>query len=182
MKLNLGCGVHRLPGFTNIDVSGYCDPDVIANVLELPYEKNSASIIYAGHLIEHLEPSELYGAIKHWFDILKPGGKLYLTFPDFEKVFEMWDNGWANWKEVNGVLFGLDRPEGAGVYVYHRQLVSINTIKPFLENIFGSFEVEVDCEYTPARVYWQSTVTAVKKEPETVISEVEPPAAEVSVA
>jgi predicted SAM-dependent methyltransferase len=164
MKLNLGCGIHKLKDFTNIDVSNYCEPDVIADVLELPYEKNSADIIYAGHLIEHLEPEELYGAIKHWYDILKPGGKLYLTFPDFEKIFEMWDNGWANWKEVNGVLFGMDRPKDAGVYVYHRQLVSVATVKPFLIKIFGNMTNEEECEYIQARLYWQSTVTAIKPE------------------
>lgn len=183
MKLNLGCGVYKLEGFINIDASDYCDPDVLANVLELPYGENTADVIYAGHLIEHLEAEELFGALKHWHKILKPGGKLYLTFPDFEKIFEMWDNGWANWKEVNGVLFGMDRPKDAGVLVYHRQLVSTNTIKPFLDTIFGNYTEEEECEFTPARVYWQSTVSAVKAEPEAEKKpEAEPAEAEVAVA
>lgn len=165
MKLNLGCGVYKLEGFVNIDASDYCEPDLVANALGLPYEKETASIIYAGHLIEHLEMAEVYEALKHWHDILKPGGKLILTFPDFEKVFEMWDNGWANWKEVNGVIFGFDRPEDAGVFVYHRQMVSVGTIIPFLKNIFGNAKEEEECDYIRARTYWQSTVSATKAEP-----------------
>ena len=178
MKLNLGCGIHKLKDFINIDVSDYCDPDVVANVLELPYEENTADIIYAGHLIEHLESEELFGAIKHWYNILKPGGTLYLTFPDFEKILEMWENGWANWKEVNGVLFGMDRPKDAGVYVYHRQLVSVATVKPFLVNIFGNMTHEEECEYLQARIYWQSTVSAIKSESK----QEEKPVPEVAVA
>jgi predicted SAM-dependent methyltransferase len=162
VKLNLGCGGWKIDGFINIDASDWCEPDVVANVLALPYENESADIIYAGHLIEHLEVEELYGALKHWRDILKPGGVLYLTFPDFEKAFEMWENGWANWKEVNGVVFGMERPQEGGEYVYHRQLTSIATVKPFLNNLFGSCTVEEECEYIVARVYWQSTLKAVK--------------------
>jgi hypothetical protein len=51
----------------------------------------------------------------------------------------------------------------AGVYVYHRQIVSTNTIKPFLENIFGNFKIEEECEYAVARIYWQSSVSAIKQ-------------------
>lgn len=166
MKLNLGCGQYKIPGFINVDISDYYNPDVVANVLNLPYENDSVDLIYAGHLIEHLEPEEVFFAIRHWRNILKPGGELWITFPDFEKVFEMWENEWCNWKEVNEVIFGKDRPVGGGEYVYHRQLVSVGTITPFLMGAFGNCTAEEECEYLVARVYWQSTVKAVKPLPE----------------
>lgn len=162
VRLNLGCGPYKLDGFINIDISDFYNPDLVANVLNLPYEKNSVDVIYAGHLIEHLEPEELFDAIKHWRDLLKPGGTLYLTFPDFEKAFEMWENKWIDWKELNGVLFGLERPVEGGQYVYHRQLVSVSSLAPFLQTLFGHWYLEEECEYLVARVYWQSTMRAVK--------------------
>jgi predicted SAM-dependent methyltransferase len=165
MKLNLGCGVHKLKDFVNIDLSKDYEPDLVADALNLPYEKNSASIIYVGHMIEHIDLSTVVGALKHWHDILKPGGKLYITFPDFEKAFDMWENGWLDWKGLNGVIFGMDHPDGIDANMAHRHMVSIHTLTPLIMHLFGNVKEDPECEYWVARTFWQSTLVAIKQEP-----------------
>jgi predicted SAM-dependent methyltransferase len=49
MNLHLGCGDRRLAGFEHIDARADCNPDHIADVLALPFEDNSAGLIYFSH-------------------------------------------------------------------------------------------------------------------------------------
>ena len=37
MKLNLGCGRKKLEGFVNIDISDYCEPDMVMDLSKVPY-------------------------------------------------------------------------------------------------------------------------------------------------
>lgn len=85
MKLNLGCQVHYFDGWTNQDIVGD-DPnikvDLVCDAAKLPLEDNSVDFIYAGHLVEHYYPDTLPAAIKEWYRVLKPGGKLAVLTPD----------------------------------------------------------------------------------------------------
>lgn len=84
LRLNLGCGEYPISGFTNIDQAESVNPDVVANALDLPYESGSADEIYCGHLLEHLFPEDAKKALAHWFDLLKPGGTISISVPDFD--------------------------------------------------------------------------------------------------
>jgi len=55
--LNLGCGgveTHAPEPWVNVDSWEGSEADVIADVLELPFEDGSAEAIYCGHILEHL--------------------------------------------------------------------------------------------------------------------------------
>jgi predicted SAM-dependent methyltransferase len=84
IRLNLGCGPYTLAGFINIDQFEDIHPDLIADVRNLPYEPGTVDEIYCGHLLEHLTFEEGQKALRHWHSILKIGGKIMLTVPDFD--------------------------------------------------------------------------------------------------
>lgn len=84
VRLNLGCGKYPLYHFTNIDQYENVKPDVVADALNLPYEPESVDEIYCGHLLEHLTFDEGQKALKHWRRLLKPGGVIGITVPDFD--------------------------------------------------------------------------------------------------
>jgi hypothetical protein len=56
LKLNLGCGYNRMDGFVNVDVSPACDPDVVANLEEVPWPWASDSVeaVAFNHSLEHM--------------------------------------------------------------------------------------------------------------------------------
>lgn len=73
MKINLGSGYKRYPGFLNVDHDPLTNPDFLADLedLHLPIEDNSVEYILAHHVLEHIGPGffslmkELYRICKH---------------------------------------------------------------------------------------------------------------------
>ena len=74
MKLNIGCGVNRKPGWVNIDL--FPDVDLPLDMREpLPFPDNSVAIVDSEHFFEHLEyPSPAKQFLKECHRILKTDG------------------------------------------------------------------------------------------------------------
>lgn len=80
IRLNIGAGESNLPGFTPIDAKLGHD----ATVLEYPDE--SVDEVYASHVLEHLDRGDSEKALKEWWRVLKPGGRMRIAVPDFVRV------------------------------------------------------------------------------------------------
>ncbi|MEO5332572.1 MAG: hypothetical protein H7839_11155 [Magnetococcus sp. YQC-5] len=83
IKLNLGCGMHPMPGFVNVDKYG--DPDVKHDltVFPWPWAANSVDQIVMHHVLEHLgETTEVYfNIIKELYRICQGGARIFITVP-----------------------------------------------------------------------------------------------------
>lgn len=53
----------------------------------LPYENESFDLIHSSHLVEHLQPQELYDLLKEIDRCLKPGGYLVISAPTLWSEF-----------------------------------------------------------------------------------------------
>lgn len=89
VRLNLGCGVKIYPrkeGWVNVDAVGE-NLDIKCDVKDMKSVVGSevADEIHAYHLIEHFYKEEVPLVLKNWFDVLKPGGHVYLEAPDVRK-------------------------------------------------------------------------------------------------
>lgn len=88
MKLNLGCFNKKLPGFINVDIRQDVNPDIIDNAFTLEkFANNSVDLIYASHILEHLNYQECITALNRWREVLKNGGILRIAVPNMEAVF-----------------------------------------------------------------------------------------------
>lgn len=83
LKLHLGCGKKYIPGFLHVDVINDAHIHYNGSVCNLPYEDNSASLIYASHVLEHFGRSNVTDVLLEWYRVLAPGGVLRLSVPDF---------------------------------------------------------------------------------------------------
>jgi len=97
MKLHLGCGDRRINDFINIDIQNSPAVDVVADIMDLPYEENTVDVIYSCCMLEHFGRNNNLkffrntcwtDVINYWHKILKPGGELYISVPDFKAVCE----------------------------------------------------------------------------------------------
>ncbi len=84
LRLNLGCGPYKMKNFVNIDIDKDRKPDIIADVTNLPYKPGTVDEIYAGHLLEHFDWRDGERALGHWVSLLRPGGKIGITVPDYD--------------------------------------------------------------------------------------------------
>lgn len=96
IRLNLGCGDHYAPGWTNIDA--YPDdnrkPDVVADILqELPFKPGSVDLMYAGHVLEHLPYEDVPRVLDLWHTYAAPGCQLMVVGPDVDRAIPMYRAG-----------------------------------------------------------------------------------------
>jgi len=85
MKLNLGCGNKKLPGFVNCDSQSACNPDRIVDLESLPwpFEDSVADEVVLSHVLEHLgESSKVYlGIIKELYRVCAPDAVVRIAVP-----------------------------------------------------------------------------------------------------
>jgi predicted SAM-dependent methyltransferase len=92
MKLNLGCGHKKFPGYINIDANPAHGPDLVSDTMDnLPYENDSCEEIKMEAFFEHLHAWEHVRCLKEWHRLLRPGGKLIINWiPDFKAIAKLY--------------------------------------------------------------------------------------------
>jgi predicted SAM-dependent methyltransferase len=80
LKLNIGAGEVEIEGFVPID-KRFGD-----EAYPLRYESNSVDEIRASHILEHFGHGESQDVVGEWARVLKPGGKIRIAVPDFDKI------------------------------------------------------------------------------------------------
>ncbi len=89
LKLHLGCGSKRIEGFVNIDATYIPGVDRVDNVRHLrAFEPGTVDVIYASNVLEHLGRWEYMPALQRWHELLRPGGIVRLSVPDFQALAE----------------------------------------------------------------------------------------------
>jgi len=87
LKLQLGCGEHRLPGWTNHDK----DVDLRRR---LPFKDDSVSFLLAEHVVEHLNPGEALAFFREIRRVLRPGGAFRIIVPCVDLILERYDDNY----------------------------------------------------------------------------------------
>lgn len=106
MKLHLGCGKRFIPGFVHIDAVDYPHVDHVATIDNLSFIKtDSVDVIYNCHVLEHFKRRDVGRVLSEWQRVIKPGGTLRVSVPDFSKLCEVYQRQ-NQLDVVIGALFG----------------------------------------------------------------------------
>lgn len=85
IKLNLGCGNYRRPGWLNVDISPISKPDQIWDLEQLPWPwpDNCADEVLLNHVLEHLgqTPAAFLGIMKELYRVCRHEAKVAITVP-----------------------------------------------------------------------------------------------------
>lgn len=85
MKLNLGCGHNKMPGWVNVDHSPVCDPDQVLDLetFPWPWRDDSVDEIALHHVLEHLgeTSAKYFGVMKELWRVCRDGALVRITVP-----------------------------------------------------------------------------------------------------
>tara|TARA_B100000315_G_C14593097_1_gene597041 strand:- start:5783 stop:6352 length:570 start_codon:yes stop_codon:yes gene_type:complete len=131
LKLHLGCGNFSIDGFINIDVNYNPEVDIVDDVRYLrKFDEETVDLIYTSNTLEHLGRWNYMPALERWYELLKKGGLLRLSVPDFEAVCEYYMQT-KDLKTIYCALYaGQDNPQN-----FHYWCWDYNTLKEELESI-----------------------------------------------
>jgi len=134
MKLHLGCGKRFMPGFVHVDLADYKHIDHRCDVRVLPMFRDfTASLIYASHVVEYFNRDEVVGVLREWHRILKKGGTLRLSVPDFEALVRVYIEHHKDLDLVHGPLYGKWEIPGTGKIIHHKTVYDFRSLRIMLE-------------------------------------------------
>lgn len=91
VNLHLGCGGIHHPAFINIDAIADSHIHYIGRIDRLlQFRDSSVDLVYACHCLEHFSHRHVHDVLKEWHRVLKPGGVLRVSVPDFDSMVELY--------------------------------------------------------------------------------------------
>jgi predicted SAM-dependent methyltransferase len=107
VNLHLGCGSVYHPKFINID--GLPAPHVhYVRVIDdlSPFGNKSVDLIYACHCLEHFPHGKVPEVLSEWFRVLKDGGVLRLSVPNFDLLLDIYKENGRDINTILGIVMG----------------------------------------------------------------------------
>jgi SAM-dependent methyltransferase len=89
LRLHLGSGVNRLPGWVNVDLIGMGSDLAWDLRRRLPFADASAWAVFLEHVIEHFTLADAFALLEDCHRVLGPGGTIRVGVPDLGRVLEV---------------------------------------------------------------------------------------------
>ena len=166
MKLNLGCGHKKLPGFVNVDLEGG-DVQVDLGVFPWPWQDGTVDEIVASHILEHFSKADGERFLDECYRVLRRGGELRIAVPDMDKFIACHLSG--DFSPLNGYkwtglnyLMGGDETESNPAQ-RHKYMYNYETLYYYLGSFATIYESHFPDQYdSPEYAAISLYVTAVK--------------------
>lgn len=106
MRLNLGAGDDRRDGYLGIDCRLAKATDILADIRSLPFKDESAEVVLALDVVEHLQRYELKVVFAELFRITKSRGELYIKTPNLNSLAQAYIKGELPFEEFERKVYG----------------------------------------------------------------------------
>ncbi len=129
--VHVGCGKRNSPEFINIDAQPLAHVHIVTDKITSldDFADDTVDLVYMCHILEHIPLTQLHDVLLEMKRILKPGGVLRLSVPDFDHLVEIYN---ASEKDVTAIsrqlMGGHDDQYNVHYLIFnHRYLSSLLT-------------------------------------------------------
>lgn len=113
LRVNVGSGNATIEDYINVDMRPLEGVDVAADVLNLPFEKETVAELYNAHLVEHFPRDLMRNRIlPYWFGLIKPGGRIRVVCPNWDAILAKQASGEIDNERAIELTFGSQEYEG----------------------------------------------------------------------
>jgi predicted SAM-dependent methyltransferase len=106
-----------------------------------PFGDGSAALVYACHCLEHFPRDAVPRVLTEWSRVLRPGGILRLSVPDFDRIVEIYEQHGHDIETITHFLMGGQQ----GRFDFHQVVFNRQSLGALLEQA-GLHDVR---EWTP---------------------------------
>lgn len=146
--LHIGCGEINSREFINIDAQPFAHVHIVTNKitsLEV-FSDESVDLVYMCHILEHIKRDILCTVMTEIKRVLKKGGILRLSVPDFDRLIEVYNASDKNVDSIHLQLMGGQDHD----YNFHYSIFNRRRLSSLLEKT-GFRDVTTwdpyNCEY-----------------------------------
>lgn len=89
-KLQIGSGKNILKGWLNTDIHSNKDIVYLDGTKKFPFPDCTFDYVFSEHFVEHIEYQDCVRFVKECYQVLKAGGKIRISTPDFRFLIELY--------------------------------------------------------------------------------------------
>ena len=131
IRLDLGAGYSRKPGYLRVDLDPDCKPDYLLPADNLTKVRSeSVDEVYSAHLLEHFAQDKTFIVLREWYRVLKPGGKLLLKVPDCGAAALAFVEKKISGDDYQRIILGRD--PAANPFMQHKNMFWAGKLERFL--------------------------------------------------
>lgn len=132
VNLHLGCGPIKHPKFINIDGLPAAHIHYVRAIDDLSiFDDETVDFIYACHCLEHFPYAKITTVLNEWFRVLKKGGKLRLSVPDFDLLLNIYNSNKNDLNSIEGYLLGGQNHK----FNFHYSVFNREYLLKYLEDV-----------------------------------------------
>lgn len=104
--VHIGCGKINSPEFINVDARPFAHVHIVTDdITSLPdFSDGTVDLLYMCHILEHIKRNDLKDVLLEMKRVLKDGGVLRLSVPDFDKLIDVYND---SSKDINAISHQL---------------------------------------------------------------------------
>jgi hypothetical protein len=125
LRLDLGAGINRRPGFTSVDIIPFEGLDIVADLTEpWPWEDGSVEEIHMSHFLEHFTPPQRCHILNEAYRVLKDDRKATIICPNWSSS-RAYGDPTHQWPPLGGFFFNYLRKEWRDTQAPHTDASNI---------------------------------------------------------
>jgi len=108
LLVHIGCGKINSPEFINIDAQPFAHVHIVtSDITHLPsFDNETVDLVYMCHILEHIKRNNLQNVLSEMKRMLKNGGILRLSVPDFDRLIEVYNDSGKDMNAISRQLMG----------------------------------------------------------------------------